>query len=74
MEMLFCTELALQLFSTLQPLGLKSLLWFVFLQDKYKRALADAENVRQRSQKLVEEAKLYGQWRLFVFNLKTQEY
>uniref|UniRef100_A0A8C3UC57 GrpE protein homolog n=1 Tax=Catharus ustulatus TaxID=91951 RepID=A0A8C3UC57_CATUS len=30
--------------------------------DKYKRALADAENVRQRSQKLVEEAKLYGQW------------
>ncbi|KAM9192918.1 grpE protein homolog 1, mitochondrial [Mergus octosetaceus] len=28
--------------------------------DKYKRALADAENVRQRSQKLVEEAKLYG--------------
>lgn len=64
MEMLFCTELALQLFSTLQPLGLKSLLWFVFLQDKYKRALADAENVRQRSQKLVEEAKLYGQWRL----------
>ncbi|KFP03648.1 hypothetical protein N300_02072, partial [Calypte anna] len=28
--------------------------------DKYKRALADVENVRQRSQKLVEEAKLYG--------------
>ncbi|NXG20556.1 GRPE1 protein, partial [Grallaria varia] len=28
--------------------------------DKYKRALADTENVRQRSQKLVEEAKLYG--------------
>ncbi|KAJ7403360.1 GrpE protein 1, mitochondrial [Pitangus sulphuratus] len=28
--------------------------------DKYRRALADAENVRQRSQKLVEEAKLYG--------------
>ncbi|XP_074397808.1 grpE protein homolog 1, mitochondrial [Zonotrichia albicollis] len=28
--------------------------------EKYKRALADAENVRQRSQKLVEEAKLYG--------------
>ncbi|XP_025890002.1 grpE protein homolog 1, mitochondrial, partial [Nothoprocta perdicaria] len=30
------------------------------VHDKYKRALADAENVRQRSQKLVEEAKLYG--------------
>ncbi|KAM8808113.1 grpE protein homolog 1, mitochondrial [Eudromia elegans] len=30
------------------------------VNDKYKRALADAENVRQRSQKLVEEAKLYG--------------
>lgn len=58
----------------LQPLGLKSLLWLVFLQDKYKRALADAENVRQRSQKLVEEAKLYGQWKLFVFNHKTQEH
>ncbi|XP_061443420.1 grpE protein homolog 1, mitochondrial [Rhineura floridana] len=28
--------------------------------DKYKRALADAENLRQRTQKLVEEAKLYG--------------
>ncbi|XP_078268945.1 grpE protein homolog 1, mitochondrial [Rhinoraja longicauda] len=30
------------------------------LTDKYKRALADTENLRQRSQKLVEEAKLYG--------------
>ncbi|XP_060109755.1 grpE protein homolog 1, mitochondrial [Heteronotia binoei] len=28
--------------------------------DKYKRALADVENLRQRTQKLVEEAKLYG--------------
>ncbi|XP_043918746.1 grpE protein homolog 1, mitochondrial isoform X2 [Protopterus annectens] len=28
--------------------------------DKYKRALADTENLRQRSQKLVEEAKLFG--------------
>uniref|UniRef100_F6QT62 GrpE protein homolog n=1 Tax=Monodelphis domestica TaxID=13616 RepID=F6QT62_MONDO len=28
--------------------------------EKYKRALADTENLRQRSQKLVEEAKLYG--------------
>uniref|UniRef100_A0A8D2Q4A9 GrpE protein homolog n=2 Tax=Varanus komodoensis TaxID=61221 RepID=A0A8D2Q4A9_VARKO len=30
------------------------------ITDKYKRALADAENMRQRTQKLVEEAKLYG--------------
>uniref|UniRef100_A0A8D0Y5C4 GrpE protein homolog n=1 Tax=Sus scrofa TaxID=9823 RepID=A0A8D0Y5C4_PIG len=30
------------------------------LKEKYKRALADTENFRQRSQKLVEEAKLYG--------------
>ncbi|XP_056664269.1 grpE protein homolog 1, mitochondrial-like [Monodelphis domestica] len=28
--------------------------------EKYKRALADTENLRQWSQKLVEEAKLYG--------------
>uniref|UniRef100_A0A7N4NTM6 GrpE protein homolog n=1 Tax=Sarcophilus harrisii TaxID=9305 RepID=A0A7N4NTM6_SARHA len=28
--------------------------------EKYKRALADTENLRRRSQKLVEEAKLYG--------------
>ncbi|XP_062850612.1 grpE protein homolog 1, mitochondrial [Trichomycterus rosablanca] len=30
------------------------------LTDKYKRALADTENLRQRSQKMVEDAKLYG--------------
>ncbi|XP_068133073.1 grpE protein homolog 1, mitochondrial [Hyperolius riggenbachi] len=30
------------------------------MTDKYKRALADTENLRQRSKKLVEEAKLYG--------------
>ncbi|KAM4809074.1 grpE protein homolog 1, mitochondrial [Rhinophrynus dorsalis] len=30
------------------------------ITDKYKRALADTENLRQRSQKLVEDAKLYG--------------
>ncbi|KAM9237363.1 grpE protein homolog 1, mitochondrial [Dugong dugon] len=30
------------------------------MMEKYKRALADTENLRQRSQKLVEEAKLYG--------------
>ncbi|XP_056411045.1 grpE protein homolog 1, mitochondrial isoform X2 [Hyla sarda] len=28
--------------------------------DKYKRALADTENLRQRSQKMVEDAKLFG--------------
>ncbi|XP_039767883.1 grpE protein homolog 1, mitochondrial isoform X2 [Ornithorhynchus anatinus] len=28
--------------------------------EKYKRALADTENLRQRSQKMVDEAKLYG--------------
>ncbi|XP_067117594.1 grpE protein homolog 1, mitochondrial [Osmerus mordax] len=28
--------------------------------DKYKRALADTENLRTRSQKMVEDAKLYG--------------
>ncbi|XP_069832508.1 grpE protein homolog 1, mitochondrial isoform X2 [Dendropsophus ebraccatus] len=28
--------------------------------DKYKRALADTENLRQRTQKMVEDAKLYG--------------
>lgn len=28
--------------------------------DKYKRALADTENLRQRSKKMVEDAKLYG--------------
>ena len=31
-----------------------------FLQDKYLRALAEAENVRQRMMKQVEEAKLFG--------------
>ncbi|XP_075425921.1 grpE protein homolog 1, mitochondrial [Ascaphus truei] len=30
------------------------------ITDKYKRALADTENLRQRSHKLAEEAKLYG--------------
>ncbi|XP_063779898.1 grpE protein homolog 1, mitochondrial [Pseudophryne corroboree] len=30
------------------------------ITDKYKRALADTENLRLRSQKLVEDAKLYG--------------
>lgn len=29
-------------------------------QEKYKRALADTENLRTRSQKMIEDAKLYG--------------
>lgn len=33
--------------------------WFPF-QDKYKRALADGENTRQRFNKQLEESKLYG--------------
>jgi molecular chaperone GrpE len=33
---------------------------FTSLQDKYLRALAEMENVRQRSRKQVEDAKLYG--------------
>lgn len=32
-------------------------------QEKYKRALADTENLRTRTQKMVEEAKLYGEER-----------
>lgn len=34
--------------------------FFVTFQEKYKRALADTENLRTRSQKMVEDAKLYG--------------
>ncbi|XP_053272107.1 grpE protein homolog 1, mitochondrial [Pleuronectes platessa] len=30
------------------------------MTDKYKRALADTENLRTRSQKMIEDAKLYG--------------
>ena len=37
--------------------------FFFFFKEKYKRALADTENLRQRSQKLVEEAKLYGNFK-----------
>lgn len=31
-----------------------------YFQEKYKRALADTENLRTRSQKMIEDAKLYG--------------
>lgn len=34
----------------------------MFYQDKYKRALADTENLRRRSQKMVEDAKLFGEY------------
>lgn len=38
-----------------------SCMYFYFLlQDKYKRALADTENIRQRSKKMVEDSKLFG--------------
>lgn len=40
-----------------------SLYIVVFLQEKYKRALADTENLRTRSQKMTEDAKLYGNCR-----------
>ncbi|XP_028284832.1 grpE protein homolog 1, mitochondrial isoform X1 [Parambassis ranga] len=30
------------------------------VQEKYKRALADTENLRTRSQKMIEDAKIYG--------------
>lgn len=30
------------------------------MTEKYKRALADTENLRRRSQKMIEDAKLYG--------------
>ncbi|CAI9576936.1 unnamed protein product [Staurois parvus] len=43
-----------------QDSGCAPLNYVLFFQDKYKRALADTENLRLRSQKLVEEAKLYG--------------
>lgn len=31
-----------------------------FLQERYKRAVADSDNVRRRTQKFVEDAKLFG--------------
>lgn len=33
---------------------------FAQIQDKYKRSLADGENLRQRLQKQIQDAKLYG--------------
>lgn len=40
-------------------------LFFLFyFKEKYKRALADTENLRRRSQKMVEDAKLYGNFLL----------
>lgn len=34
--------------------------WFALLKDKYKRALADGENLRSRLTKQIEEAKIFG--------------
>lgn len=43
--------------------------WLLYrFQDKYKRALADTENLRTRSQKMVEDAKLYGKDYIFFFS------
>lgn len=36
-------------------------------QEKYKRALADTENLRKRSQKMIEDAKLYGNDQFSIF-------
>lgn len=33
---------------------------YIFLKDKYKRALADSENLRNRLTKQIEEAKIFG--------------
>ena len=33
---------------------------YVFLQDKYKRSLAETENMRKRLTKQIEDAKLFG--------------
>uniref|UniRef100_A0A8C6UES7 GrpE-like 1, mitochondrial n=1 Tax=Neogobius melanostomus TaxID=47308 RepID=A0A8C6UES7_9GOBI len=40
------------------------------MTEKYKRALADTENLRTRSQKMIEDAKLYGKsscFNVFLF-------
>lgn len=34
--------------------------FYIFLQDKYKRSLADTENMRKRLTKQIEDAKLFG--------------
>lgn len=36
------------------------MVFFFFSQDKYKRALADGENMRRRLTKQIEDAKLFG--------------
>lgn len=33
----------------------------LLLQERYRKALADSENVRRRTQKFVEDAKLFGE-------------
>lgn len=35
-------------------------MFLVYSQDKYKRALAENENIRKRLMKQIEEAKLFG--------------
>lgn len=37
------------------------------LQERYRKALADSENVRRRTQKFVEDAKLFGEQKSCVY-------
>lgn len=39
----------------------------LWLQERYRRALADSENVRRRTQKFVEDAKLFGKQKSCVY-------
>lgn len=43
-----------------------STIFLMSFQEKYKRALADTENLRTRSQKMIEDAKLYGNDKYFM--------
>lgn len=43
------------------------------LQEKYKRALADTENLRTRSQKMIEDAKIYGNDKCSTFQYVPHE-
>lgn len=45
----------------------------LLLKDKYKRALADTENLRQRSQKMIDDAKLYGKL-LYISSFYEQRF
>ena len=40
--------------------SIEQMIEYVFLQDKYKRSLAETENMRKRLTKQIEDAKLFG--------------